>query len=121
MINLVDINRLCVKSVQGLEVTESPRETSFCGHAILGNDILVVSDALSDRRFYDNPFVIGDPKVRFYAGVPIVVPNGSKVGTLCLVDDKPRTFSEEDQGLLRDLGQMANKNSQLCEWQQLTS
>ncbi len=109
MVNLVDIDRLWVKSVQGLEVTESPRETSFCGHAILGNDILVVSDALSDRRFCDNPFVIGDPNVRFYAGVPIVVPNGSKVGTLCLVDDKPRTFSEEDQGLLRDLGQMAEQ------------
>jgi diguanylate cyclase (GGDEF)-like protein len=109
MVNLVDIDRLCVKSVQGLEVTESPRETSFCGHAILGNDILVVSDALSDQRFCDNPFVIGDPNVRFYAGVPIVVTNGSKVGTLCLVDYEPRTFSEEDQGLLRDLAQMAEQ------------
>ncbi|ELS31194.1 MULTISPECIES: sensor domain-containing diguanylate cyclase [Pseudanabaena] len=109
MVNFVDINRLWVKSVQGVEISESPRDTSFCGHAILGNDILIVSDALSDRRFYDNPFVIGDPKVRFYAGLPIVVPNGSKVGTLCLVDYNPRTFSEEDQELLRDLGQMAEQ------------
>jgi diguanylate cyclase (GGDEF)-like protein len=109
MVNLVDINRLWVKSVQGLEVTESPRDTSFCGHAILGDDILVIPDTLSDRRFCDNPFVTGDPKVRFYAGIPLIVTNGSRVGTLCLIDRDPRTLSEEDRDLLRDLGKIAEQ------------
>ena len=86
MVNLVDVHRIWSKSSHGIQVTESPRETSFCGHTILGDDILVIPDALFDRRFCDNPFVTGDPKVRFYAGVPLVVANGSRVGTLCLID-----------------------------------
>lgn len=109
MVNLIDINRIWTKSSQGIEIIESPRETSFCGHTVLGDDILVIPDALSDQRFCDNPFVIGDPKVRFYAGVPLVVTNGSKVGTLCLVDRTPRTLSDEDKELLRDLGKIAEQ------------
>lgn len=109
MVNMVDMNRLWFKSSQGMEGTECPRETGFCGHAILGDDIFVISDALLDHRFCDNPFVMGDPKVRFYAGIPLIIANGCKVGTLCLVDRDPRTFSEEDQDLLRDLGQMAEQ------------
>ena len=111
MVNMVDMNRLWCKSSQGidLETFEYSRATSFCGHAILGDDIFVIPDALMDQRFLDNPFVLGDPKVRFYAGIPLVIANGCKVGTLCLVDRDPRTFSEEDQGLLRDLGQMAEQ------------
>jgi diguanylate cyclase (GGDEF)-like protein len=109
MVNLIDVNRIWTKSSQGIEVTEFPRETFFCGHTVLNDDILVIPDALSDRRFCDNPFVTGDPNVRFYAGVPLVVANGSKVGTLCLVDRNPRTLNDEDKELLRDLGKIAEQ------------
>lgn len=109
MVNLVDTNRLWFKSSQGVEGTECPRELGFCGHAILDDDIFVIPDALLDPRFCDNPFVIGEPNVHFYAGVPLTLSNGCKVGTLCLVDQVPRTFSEEDKELLRDLGQMVEQ------------
>jgi len=109
MINLVDVNRVWTKSSQGIEITEVLREQSFCGHTVLSDDILIVPDASSDQRFCDNPFVTGDPKVRFYAGVPLVVANGSKVGTLCLIDRSPRSLSDEDQELLKDLGKIAEQ------------
>lgn len=109
LISLVDTNRLWFKSSQGLESTESARNTSFCGHAILGNEILIIPDTSIDRRFYNNPFVTGDPNARFYAGVPLVVNNDLKVGTLCLLDRDPRILSDEDQDLLRDLGKIAEQ------------
>ena len=109
LVSLVDADRQWFKSCQGLDVSETPRKTSFCGHAILGNDILMISDATQDERFHDNPLVTGDPAIRFYAGIPLTVPNGSKLGTLCLIDREPRTFSEEDQALLHDLGRMAEQ------------
>lgn len=107
LVSLVDTNRQWFKSCLGIEVNEMSRDISFCGHAILGNDIFMIADALMDERFYDNPLVLNDPKIRFYAGVPLVVSNGIKVGTLCLIDQEPRILSEEDRELLRDLGQMA--------------
>jgi diguanylate cyclase (GGDEF)-like protein len=107
LVSFVDMNRQWFKSCQGIEVTEMSRDISFCGHAILGDDIFIISDATLDDRFYDNPLVINEPRIRFYAGVPLVVSNGVKVGTLCLIDREPRMFTEEDQVLLRDLGQMA--------------
>jgi diguanylate cyclase (GGDEF)-like protein len=107
LVSLVDMNRQWFKSCQGLAVTEMSRDISFCGHAILGNDIFMIADALADERFYDNPLVLNEPRIRFYAGVPLVVSNGIKVGTLCLIDREPRILSDEDQELLRDLGQMA--------------
>ena len=90
-------------------MTETPRDISFCGHAILGNDIFMVSDTLSDERFFDNPLVINDPSMRFYAGCPLSVPNGSKLGTLCLIDIIPRELAEEDRQLLRDLASMVEE------------
>jgi diguanylate cyclase (GGDEF)-like protein len=107
LVSLVDMNRQWFKSCQGLGVTEMSRDISFCGHAILGNDIFMIADALTDDRFYDNPLVLNEPRIRFYAGVPLVVSNGMKVGTLCLIDREPRILSDEDQELLCDLGQMA--------------
>ncbi|WP_434685127.1 GGDEF domain-containing protein [Pseudanabaena minima] len=107
LVSLVDMNRQWFKSCQGLAVTEMSRDISFCGHAILGNDIFMIADTLEDERFYDNPLVLNEPRIRFYAGVPLVVPNGIKVGTLCLIDREPRILSDEDRELLRDLGQMA--------------
>jgi GAF domain-containing protein len=86
LVSFVDINRQWFKSCQGLEVKEMPRDISFCGHAILGDDIFIISDTLLDDRFYDNPLVINEPRIRFYAGIPLVISNEIRVGTLCLID-----------------------------------
>ena len=88
---------------------ETSREVSFCGHAILGNDVFVVEDALDDHRFRDNPLVTADPNIRFYAGYPLKVNNGSALGTLCIIDTEPRAFDPEDSQLLKDLGVMAEQ------------
>ncbi|MDR3382371.1 GGDEF domain-containing protein [Cupriavidus basilensis] len=109
LVSLVDANRQWFKSCIGLSSTESPREVSFCGHAILDDGILLVPDALLDERFHDNPLVVDEPGIRFYAGCPLSVANGSKLGTLCLIDVQPREFGEEDRALLRDLARMAEQ------------
>ena len=109
LVSLVDANRQWFKSCQGIDASETPRDISFCGHAILGEDILLVPDALLDLRFHDNPMVVGEPKIRFYAGCPLTVPNGSKLGTLCLIDQEPRSFDEDDRQMLRDLARMAEQ------------
>lgn len=106
LVSIVDADRQWFKSSMGLDVKETPREISFCGHAILGNDILEVPDATLDERFHDNPAVTDSPNVRFYAGCPLTMANGSKIGTLCLADDHPRKLGEEDKELLRDLAHM---------------
>ncbi len=108
LISLVDENRQWFKSCQGLSVSETPRDISFCGHAVLGDDILMVPDALADERFHDNPLVTGEPKIRFYAGCPLWV-NGRKLGTLCLIDSHPRSLDADDRSLLRDLARMAEQ------------
>nr|WP_067296214.1 sensor domain-containing diguanylate cyclase [Marinobacterium profundum] len=109
LVSIVDSNRQWFKSAQGLDATEAPRETSFCGHAILGDDLFLIPNAIEDERFHDNPFVINAPNIRFYAGCPLRVANGHKMGTLCLIDDKPRVMDEEDKELLRDLAVMAEQ------------
>jgi diguanylate cyclase (GGDEF)-like protein len=108
LISLVDENRQWFKSCQGLTVSETPRDISFCGHAILGEEILVVPDALADERFHDNPLVTGGPRIRFYAGCPLWV-NGRKLGTLCLIDQQPRDLDADDRSLLSDLARMAEQ------------
>jgi len=109
LVSLVDEDRLWFKSAQGINSSETPRDTSFCGHAILGDDILVVPDATADARFRDNPIVTADLNIRFYAGCPLKAADGSTLGTLCLMDRQPREFSEEDMALLRDLAHMAER------------
>ncbi|APR93483.1 diguanylate cyclase [Pandoraea thiooxydans] len=109
LVSLVDTNRQWFKSNDGLSASETPRDISFCGHAILGDDILMIPDALSDERFHDNPLVTRDPGIRFYAGCPLAVANGCKIGTLCLLDVKPRKLDEEERELLRDLAHMAEQ------------
>ena len=109
LVSLVDENRQWFKSCEGLSVMETPRDISFCGHAILGNEIFLISDATKDERFADNPLVLNEPHIRFYAGCPLRFPNGSKLGTLCLIDRKPRSLSEEDLEALRDLASMVER------------
>ncbi|MBV8501537.1 MAG: GAF domain-containing protein [Paucibacter sp.] len=106
LLSLVDSERQWFKSSFGLEARETPRDISFCGHAILLPAILVVPDALLDPRFADNPLVTGPPHIRFYAGAPLEVEPGLRIGTLCLISPEPRSFDETDGailGVLRDI------------------
>ena len=109
LVSLVDADRQWFKSRQGLEATETPRDISFCGHAILDDKVLVINDATSDERFCDNPLVCGNPNIRFYAGYPLAAPDGSRVGTLCVIDEKPREINDEQLRLLRELGRMVEE------------
>lgn len=109
LVSLVDVDRQWFKSCVGLPVTETHRDFSFCGHAILGDDILMIPDTLLDERFRDNPLVTHAPHIRFYAGFPLRVADGSKLGTLCLIDVEPRTLGADDRELLRDLAHMAER------------
>lgn len=109
LVSLVDEQRQWFKSKQGLDAEETPRDISFCGHAILGDEAFIIPNALEDQRFVDNPLVTSDPNIRFYAGCPLKVSNGSKLGTLCLIDRKPRKLDEEDIQLLKDLASMAEQ------------
>lgn len=106
LVSLVDQDRQWFKSKQGLDVRETPREDSFCAHAIAGDEILHVRDASTDPRFSDNPLVLGAPEIRFYAGCPIAGPGGAKLGTLCIIDREPRELTEADAALLRDLAEV---------------
>ena len=103
VISLVDSARQWFKSSRGVAATETSRAVSFCGHAILCDDTMVVPDARSDPRFFDNPMVIGEPRIRFYAGHPLRGPDGSKVGTLCALDRRPRQPTPAELEVLRDL------------------
>ena len=103
VISLVDNERQFFKSKQGIDVQETGRDISFCGHAINYNDIFVVEDALKDERFYDNPLVTGGPEIRFYAGAQLKTENGFNIGTLCAIDSKPRLLSDNDKKLLNVL------------------
>lgn len=118
LVTLVDSDRQWFKSRDGVTIPELPRNISFCGHAILKDEVMHVSDASLDDRFLDNPLVTGNPKIRFYAGYPLKV-GSENLGTLCVIDDKPRTFSEEEVQLLKDLGEMAEQ--ELCTLQQATT
>ena len=102
-ISLVDQNRQWFMARVGMPVCETARDISFCGHAIAGSDVLLIPDALADARFADNPLVGGPPHVRFYAGAPLTLPCGNTVGTLCVMDSRPRQFGPVDLAILRTL------------------
>lgn len=106
LISLVDAERQWFKSRQGLSACETSREISFCGHAILDQDIFLVTDASLDARFADNPLVTDAPNIRFYAGYPIRGPKGHRIGTLCIIDSQPRDLSAADQETLADFAAM---------------
>ena len=106
LLSLVDSDRQWFKARTGLDVCETSREISFCGHAVHAEALLVVEDTLLDPRFADNPLVLADPHIRFYAGMPLRLSDGAVVGTLCLIDRRPRTLDPIDiaiLGTLRDL------------------
>ena len=116
LVSLVDENRQWFKSCAGMELSETLRDISFCGHTILGDGAFVIPDALQDERFCDNPLVAGPPHVRFYAGCPLRGPGGRKLGTLCIIDSKPRAFSDEDVEMLVDLALMVEREFSAIEW-----
>ena len=103
MINFIDQDNQWCLSSQGLPMERTDREVSFCARAIQKDEVMVVPDARKDERFADNPFVTGEPHIRFYAGAPLTAPNGYRLGTLCLIDDERRSFSAEDRETLNDL------------------
>ena len=103
-ISLIDRERQWFKSCVGMDVTETSREVAFCAHAILSpTNVMVVEDATQDPRFATNPHVTGPSGIRFYAGAPVVTPDGFALGTLCIADHKPRTFDAEGRRRLADL------------------
>lgn len=106
LISLVDAERQWFKSCFGTDVCESSRETSFCAHAVAARAMLIVPDALKDSRFRDNPLVQDGPRIRFYAGAPIHSPGGHVLGTLCILDMRPRDLSAEEKRLLEDMAAM---------------
>ncbi len=104
LVSLIDENRQWFKARVGLKTTETPRSMSFCTHAIRGEDVFVIENAKEDDRFADNSLVTGDPNIRFYAGAPLKTPSGRRIGTLCVLDSKPRsTFSDDDKATLEAL------------------
>lgn len=105
LISFVDDRRQWFKSNFGLDATETPREMSFCAHAIEGTELFEVPDALADARFATNPLVTGSPNIRFYAGAPLVVSNGLPLGTLCVIDRKVRQLKPQQIEALNVLRQ----------------
>ncbi len=122
LVSLVDAERQWFKSRYGLDAAETPRDISFCGHAVADQLPLIVENALADRRFADNPLVVGALHIRFYAGFPLKLQDGHVVGTLCAIDSAPRTLTGEERELLEMLtGQVVaqlelrRRNLQLAE------
>jgi GAF domain-containing protein len=109
LVSLVDENRQWFKARLGLEASETPRDISFCGHAIAKSDLFLVEDASLDERFADNPLVTGAPHIRFYAGAPLTAASGSRIGTLCVLDTRPRTLSSIELATLDVLRDLINE------------
>jgi GAF domain-containing protein len=103
LISLVDENRQWFKARVGMTNQETARDISFCAHAILGNDVFVVPDATKDARFKHNPLVTAKPKIRFYAGAPLITPDGYAMGSLCVMDKVPRTLTLQQKQSLKAL------------------
>lgn len=109
LISFVDSDRQWFKSKEGFEVKETRREGSFCSHAILGTEVMVIEDTHQDERFFDNPLVTGDSNIRFYAGAPIVSPTGQNLGTVCVMDQQPRNLNAHQKRALEILSMQVTK------------
>jgi EAL domain-containing protein (putative c-di-GMP-specific phosphodiesterase class I)/GGDEF domain-containing protein len=110
---LVDENRQWFKSRQGMEATQTDRQSSFCTHAIAQGEVMVVEDALLDPRFAANPLVLGEPRIRFYAGAPLVLPSGHALGSLCVIDHQPRSFGAQEREQLATLAALVMSQIEL--------
>jgi len=106
LITLIDANRQWFLSQSGAGACETSREASFCAHALVGPETLIVEDARADARFARNVMVTGAPFIRFYAGTPLRTPDGHALGTLCVVDSVPRTLAPEQRESLQSLGRL---------------
>jgi hypothetical protein len=115
VVALVNRDRWVAKSSQGLGITDIPRTDAFCDLTIRQSEMLVIEDTFADERVRTNPFVLGNPAIRFYAGQPLEAPGGHRVGTLCLLDNAPRHMTEADKGLLRDLASWVQKELAIDE------
>ena len=109
MISLIDEDRQWFKSCVGVSTRENPRDVSFCAHVVFSREPMIVADAFQDMRFADNPLVINEPRIRFYAGYPLILDDGSCIGTLCLLDTRPRTLDGPDLERLHDLADIATQ------------
>ncbi|MEK6481536.1 GAF domain-containing sensor histidine kinase [Catalinimonas sp. 4WD22] len=113
LISLLEKERQWFKAKVGVHITETPIELSFCSHAIQSDDVLIVNDAREDVRFANNPFVVNKPNIRFYAGMPLITPDGFRLGTLCVIDTVPRTLSEDQIFSLQVLGRQVIQQLEL--------
>jgi two-component system NtrC family sensor kinase len=106
LISLVDETRQWFKARVGMTSSETSRDVSFCAHAIMQPDLFIVPDATKDARFRHNPLVVTDPKIRFYAGAPLITPDGHALGTLCVLDKEARELTESQKKALRVLARL---------------
>ncbi len=113
LVSFVDANRQWFKAKVGLQLSETPRDASFCAHAILKPDVLVIPDTLADERFRANPLVTGEPHIRFYAGAPLVTHDGHALGTICVTDTVPRDLAQPQREALKALSRLAVAELQL--------
>ncbi len=121
LISLVDLNRQWIKSKVGLNISETPRDFAFCSHAILQADLFLIPDSLKDERFHDNPLVTGFPYIRFYAGVPLQTTSGHSLGTICVIDKKPRILKLKQIEALKALARHVVKLFELRLFNLFTS
>ncbi|MEO0587008.1 MAG: sensor domain-containing diguanylate cyclase, partial [Planctomycetota bacterium] len=120
-LSLIDDDQQFFKSIQGLDVRSTPRDRAFCAHTILSSDPFVVEDATKDPRFADNPLVTGEPGIRAYAGIPLESADGQRIGALCAIHGRPRTFSKFDLLTLTDLAHIAESELRHSDRRSITA